>query len=164
MPWTQFMDMHSGGPQKEQFAYCYIEAPEDEAKRVFYARFGHNPDRVSCTCCGSDYSISEYESLEQATAYNRGLRFAMPVSREEMRTLGTEDRVAANNTSRYLEPDEDIPEGWHTDALISRPGAGVTLTAYLETVGDNVALIRAEDIDDNERSTGLPEQGYVWVD
>ncbi len=29
---TQFWDMHSGGSQKEEFAKCYIEAPENEAK------------------------------------------------------------------------------------------------------------------------------------
>jgi len=73
--WTQFMDMHSGGNSKEKWAYIYIEAPEDEARTIFYNRFGHNPERVSCTCCGEDYSITENESLEQATAYNRGCRF-----------------------------------------------------------------------------------------
>jgi hypothetical protein len=69
--WTRFMDMHSGGGQKEKWAYIYIEAPEDEAKVIFYNRFGHNPERVTCTCCGEDYSIGEHTSLAQATAYNR---------------------------------------------------------------------------------------------
>jgi hypothetical protein len=69
--WTRFMDMHSGGGQKEDFHKCYIEAPYDEACSVFYSRFGHNPDRVTCTCCGSDYSVDESETLEQATGYDR---------------------------------------------------------------------------------------------
>lgn len=69
--WTRFMDMHSGGSQKEAFAYCYIEAPEGEAKKIFYNRFGHNPERVTCTCCGDDYSISETPTLEEASAYDR---------------------------------------------------------------------------------------------
>lgn len=74
--WTQFMDMHSGGGRKESFDVCYIEAAEEEAKVVFFNRFGHSPNRVSCTCCGEDYSVSEHETLEQATAYNRGCKFS----------------------------------------------------------------------------------------
>lgn len=41
--WTKFWDMASGGGQKEPFKFCYIEAPEEEAERIFQARFGHNP-------------------------------------------------------------------------------------------------------------------------
>lgn len=72
MAWTEFWDMHSGGSQKERFHLCYIEAPESVACVVFYNRFGHNPHRVTCTCCGSDYSVSESETLEEATSYHRG--------------------------------------------------------------------------------------------
>lgn len=70
--WTLFWDMHSGGGTKE-FPYekIYIEAPENEAKVIFYNRFGHNPERVTCTCCGEDYSISESDTLEQASGYHR---------------------------------------------------------------------------------------------
>jgi hypothetical protein len=71
--WTRFMDMHSGGGTKEPpYEYIYIEAPEAEAKVIFYNRFGHNPERVTCTCCGDDYSIKEDETLEQSTGYERG--------------------------------------------------------------------------------------------
>jgi hypothetical protein len=69
--------MHSGGGTKEgAYDKIYIEAPEAEARVIFYNRFGHNPDRVSCTCCGPDYSITQYPSLEQATAYHRGCGFS----------------------------------------------------------------------------------------
>lgn len=71
MVWTRIWDMHSGGDLKEPFSKCYIEAPEDEAVSVFYARFGHNPHRVTCTCCGPDYDVEEYETLEKATFYLR---------------------------------------------------------------------------------------------
>lgn len=72
----KFMDMHSGGNTKEgDYNYIYIEATEEEAKIIFQNRFGHNPDRVSCTCCGKDYSTSESESLEQVTAYERNCRY-----------------------------------------------------------------------------------------
>ena len=70
--WTLFWDMYSGGGMKEEpYKEIYIEAPEEEAKVIFYNRFGHNPERVSCTCCGEDYSISESETLEQASGYHR---------------------------------------------------------------------------------------------
>ena len=45
--WTNFHDMYSGGGLKEKpYTYIYIEAPEVEARTIFYNRFGHNPDRV----------------------------------------------------------------------------------------------------------------------
>ena len=70
--WTHFWDMHSGGGCKEApYEHIFIEAPLEEAVRIFYNRFGHNPYRVSCTCCGEDYSVSEYDTLEEATAYHR---------------------------------------------------------------------------------------------
>ena len=69
--WTQFWDMHSGGDLKEQWNLIYIEAPVEEAKVIFYNRFGHNPQRVSCTCCGPDYSSSEDDDLAQLTGFHR---------------------------------------------------------------------------------------------
>jgi hypothetical protein len=64
--------MNSGGGCKEDWSLIYIEAPEAEAVRFFYNRFGHSPHRVTCTCCGEDYSVSEGESLERLSAYHRG--------------------------------------------------------------------------------------------
>jgi len=71
--WTRFMDMHSGGSAKvKPYEYIYVELPEDKAKVFFYNRFGRNPERVTCTCCGDDYAIDEKETLEQATGFERG--------------------------------------------------------------------------------------------
>ncbi|KKN26710.1 hypothetical protein LCGC14_0871900 [marine sediment metagenome] len=43
--WIQFWDMHSGGELKEKWHYIYIEADsEQQAKVIFYNRFGHNPE------------------------------------------------------------------------------------------------------------------------
>jgi hypothetical protein len=70
--WTLFWDMHSGGGLKEEWAKIYIEAPMEEAKVIFYNRFGHNPERITCSCCGPDYSIAENETLKEASAYHRG--------------------------------------------------------------------------------------------
>ena len=77
MPWTQFWDMCSGGRIKEPpYEKIYIEAPEETAILVFYNRFKHNPERITCTCCGEDYSITESKSFAQATAYNRGCKWS----------------------------------------------------------------------------------------
>lgn len=71
--WTAFWDKHSGGGCKEPpYEYIYIEAPEKPARKYFKRRFGHKATRVTCNCCGQDYSISEEPSLEQATGYERG--------------------------------------------------------------------------------------------
>jgi hypothetical protein len=71
--WTKFWDMHSGGGAKEDYELIYIEAPEEEAKVIFYNRFGHSPEKVTCTCCGQDYSIEDGE-LSQITGYHRGCK------------------------------------------------------------------------------------------
>jgi hypothetical protein len=69
-----FLDMHSGGRTKEEpFDKIYIECDnEDEAKIIFYNIFGHNPERVTCTCCGEDYSINPPAPLAKATGFHRG--------------------------------------------------------------------------------------------
>ena len=73
MAWTRFMDMHSGGRlKKPPYQYIYIESDnEDQAKLIFFNRFGHNPERVSCTCCGEDYSISSGSGLMKLSQYDR---------------------------------------------------------------------------------------------
>lgn len=74
--WTSFMDMHSGGRLKEApYQYIYIEASEQDAVVIFYNRFGHSPHRVTCTCCGEDYSVNEGSSVEQLSACNRGCAY-----------------------------------------------------------------------------------------
>lgn len=69
--WTHFYDMSSGGGHKEPQNHIYIEAPEAEAEIIFQNRLGHNPHRVTCTCCGADYSVSESPTLAEATRYQR---------------------------------------------------------------------------------------------
>ena len=97
--WTCFFDMSSGGDEKEKWSVIWIEAPQKEAEIIFYNRFGHNPHRVTCTCCGADYSISEHETLDDT----------------------------------------------HSDYK-------------------NILIITKDDIDPNERTGELPEQGYIWHD
>ena len=69
--WTQFMDMHSGGGSKLKWDYIYIEAPAGRAEEIFEEKFDRNPHNVTCDCCGSDYSVQEEKTLEQATGYHR---------------------------------------------------------------------------------------------
>ncbi len=154
--WTQCMDMHSGGGQKEDFAYLYIEAPEREARAIFYNRFGHSPDRVSCTCCGEDYSLTESDSLEDATAYNRDLRYV-----DDVRGRDGLYRGEGWVPGFHLEPGQPIPEG-RSVRQSYRGGEGVTLETYLSTKG--VKVIRASEITPDERQGDAPEQGYVWRD
>jgi hypothetical protein len=159
--WTSFMDMHSGGGQKEKFAYCFIEAPEDEARVIFFNRFGHSPDRVSCTCCGNDYSISEDESLEQATAYQRNCAYAYfdkkgnEVPEYEAWTSGKGLRAGYTSgyAERLKEGNEKYKEEW---------AQYCTLEEYLKK--KSVHVIYARDIKPEERKGEIPEQGYVWVD
>lgn len=129
---TRFMDMHSGGGTKiKPYEYIYIEAPEAEAKIIFYNRFERNPERVTCTCCGEDYSYEDYANLEQATGFDRGCRYD-------------------DATKTYVE----------------EPGVRfsfrpyVTLDEYLKR--DDVLVIRADEIQPEERIGDVPEQGYVW--
>lgn len=153
--WTRFMDMHSGGGCKEPQQYIYIEAPEEEAKVIFFNKFGHSPDRVSCTCCGSDYSVSDGESLEELTAYDRGCDYAyfdkdgaeVPESTAWVRGKGLVDGCVG----RYVE----------------RPSKKMfsfqkfrTLDSYLAL--PDVLVVRERDIEPQWRFGEVPEQGYVW--
>ena len=72
MVWTQFHDMHSGGGLKTKWAHVFVESDsEAEAIDIFRERIGRDPDHVTCSCCGEDYSVSTEDTLEQATAYER---------------------------------------------------------------------------------------------
>jgi hypothetical protein len=130
--WTRFWDMNSGGRQKEKWDMIYIEASREIAERVFYARFGHNPNRVTCTCCGSDYSIDEEASLEEATGYQRGCKWS-------------------DKKSCYVEEQNDK----------SYARKYQTLESYLKD-NKGVLIIYASDIKENETIYDPPEEGYVW--
>lgn len=98
--WTHFWDMNSGGGKKNGKQHIFIEAPRAEAEVIFYNRFGSNPNRVSCTCCGADYSISEGE-LDQLTAYHRGCLYSM----DEKKYIESQDPQSASYR-KYVTPEE----------------------------------------------------------
>lgn len=154
--WTHFWDMHSGGGQKEKWGHIFIEAPEKEAEVIFYNRFGHNPHRVTCTCCGSDYSISEEKSLKEATAYERGCASGYFDSRGK-KVSQSEAWVSGKGMKKgycwkYIE--EQDPECSYKHYI--------SLEDYLKK-GDALAIY-AKEIKDEERVGDVPEQGYVWQD
>lgn len=69
--WTHFMDMYSGGCSKLPYEHIYIEACGGRAVMIFEAEFKRDPNNITCRCCGEDYSIREYDSIERATKYDR---------------------------------------------------------------------------------------------
>lgn len=123
MTWTLFWDMHSGGGTKEgPYENIYIEAPRDEAKIVFYNRFKHNPDRVSCTCCGPDYTIDESESLEQLSGFHRKCQYNRD-KKEYLESAGI-GRYMSMSTYRKQEdvliiPKEEIKDDERTGTAIT---------------------------------------------
>jgi hypothetical protein len=133
------MDMCSGGGQKEEWAYILIEAPESEAKVIFYNRFGHNPERVTCTCCGEDYSIDEEETLAQGTAYDRGCAWV---------------RVTGEDGGGHYE-ERKATERFSMNEY-------QTLKEY--EARPDVLILREADIKAEERAGDVPDQGYVWVE
>jgi len=158
------MDMHSGGRLKEApYQYILIEAPEDVAKIIFYNRFHHNPKRVSCTCCGEDYSISESKTLKQATAYDRNC-LVLKTPRNKKTKLYKQPNDPWFQEHYYLEPGEEIEaekRGYKIDKRFSW-GKYQTVEQYL--TNKDVLVIYEKDIKKEETIGEVPEQGYVWVD
>ena len=161
MTWTRFMDMHSGGGLKEKVQYIYIEAPEEEAKIIFYNKFGHSPDRVSCTCCGKDYSISSGEDLAQMTGYDRGCRSLETPTYKSGKKKGLYKPVndPAFEAHYYLEDGEEPPKGYTVNQDRYR-AKYQSLKKYLKS--KDILVIRKRDIKAEWCKGDVPEQGYVW--
>jgi hypothetical protein len=167
MVWTQFWDMHSGGGTKEEpYEKIYIEAPEAEAKVIFFNRFGHNPERVSCTCCGEDYSVHEHPSLAEATGFQRNCNYAW--------FDADGNRMPEDFNPRSLSPSRryDVAhEHGYEQRIVEEPDpikAGYRTMQY-ETLEDylkhpDVLVIPEAEIKPEEREGDVPQQGYVWMD
>lgn len=70
--WISFWDMHSGGGTKTDYEKIFIEAnSEDEGVEIFEREFDEHPYDVACECCGSNFAVDVYETLEEATKYHR---------------------------------------------------------------------------------------------
>lgn len=142
--WTRFMDMSSGGGRKEEWNRIYIEAPEEEAKLIFYNRFGHSSERVSCTCCGEDYSIDSEETLEQVTGYDRGCAY----DEKSKKYLEKADNGEFSFNKNYISIKDFIKKTEKGDS-------------FFDCIPH---FVFAKDIKPGERKGELPKQGYVWHD
>ena len=151
--WTHFWDMSSGGSRKEKFKHCFIEAPEEEAKIIFYNRFGHNPERVSCTCCGEDYAISQEDDLLALTAYQRGCRSAYFKDGVELSESESTWDIRKNDSSITWSYIEEAETTKYSKTYIA-------LEDYMKS--DDTCFIFANEIKDEERIGDVPEQGYIW--
>jgi len=160
--WIQFWDMHSGGPCKEApFEKIYIEAEsEEQAKIIFYNKFGHNPERVSCTCCGSDYSVSSHQSLAQLTGYERGCRcLLVPRDPQTGRYLNNDPVIKFNY---YLEEGEEPPNGFEVDTKSKSFKDYQLLEKYI--TNKDVLVLQEKDIKPEWKYGELPQQRYVYID
>lgn len=152
--WTHFHDMHSGGSQKLKWGHIFIEAPQAEAEIIFQNRFKRNPNRVTCTCCGADYSISEEPTLEQATAFERGCAYVYRGPNGE----------EVDGADAWV-PGKGITEGYK-GGYEERQGGRLSFYKYM-TLADYLAsgkahVIRANEIEPEERQGSLLREGYVW--
>jgi len=96
---TCFMDMHSGGYLKTPYTHIYIDEPLGAAVRTFKEMFKQDPDAVACTCCGSNFVYEEYNSLEEATAYDRNCKFDKESGDYDLKTaeISLEEYFSGNN-------------------------------------------------------------------
>ena len=154
--WTLFWDMSSGGSTKHRYEKIYIEADKEEAKKIFFNRFGTNPERVSCTCCGNDYSIDSDESFEQLSGFHRNCRaIEIPQGVD-----GLYDHKAIEGLKYYYEDNEDPPEGHKFAKRYTIGRSYQTVEEYKKN--KDVLVITADEIKPKERIGKVPTQGYVW--
>lgn len=166
--WTRFMDMHSGGGQKGPAAKILIEAPEAEARVIFFNRFGLNPDRVSCTCCGEDFGVGEHDSLAEATAFDRNCHHVYFFVDEDTEVPGQSGEMFSRPGTWDREKRADFLDGRElVGRHVERGDASgyrkyMTLDDYLAS--REVLVVCADEIQDSERVGAVPPSGYVWVD
>lgn len=74
--WTLFSDAYAEGFLKfKHYEFIIVEGKVEEALSMFIDMTNVDPKKVTCTCCGQHYSIREYDSVFQATAFERGCRY-----------------------------------------------------------------------------------------
>jgi hypothetical protein len=135
MAYTRFLDMRSGGRCKiPPYEYIYIEASEEIAIAVFKVKLGRKPNNVSCDTCGEDYSISEANTLEELTGYDRGCRY---VASKKV------DGKYVDPPVQYVEEGESAPEGFTLTKKERWAKTYIPLKEYLKS--ENVLVIRTSE-------------------
>lgn len=70
-PWTMFWDLHTGGETKiEPYNHIFVNLDEKTAIQWFKHITGRDPFTNSCRCCGNDYAVDGFESLDDAARYH----------------------------------------------------------------------------------------------
>jgi hypothetical protein len=69
---AKFQDLLSGGILKVKGKdIIYMETAPGTSRDAFKEYFGFDPLNTYCDCCGKDFCISEFDSLENATHKER---------------------------------------------------------------------------------------------
>jgi len=63
--WTHFWDLRIGicSGSEQDWLHVYIEAPKEEAKKIFQSRFGYIPDKSTCIYLWDYSMIEKYEEV-----------------------------------------------------------------------------------------------------
>lgn len=139
--WFKFMDMYSGGARKLDWDNIYLEAEsEQHATEIFELKFGRDPNYTTCDCYGPDYSVSSADTLEHVTAWDRGLRYIRPTG---PRAPANQIQYPTRGDDQYLEPDEDVPEGFELTPASRIAGFdnGLSMQEFRQQAGDRYCLI-----------------------
>lgn len=74
--WTIFEDAYADGKLKfKDYEWIIVEGSEETALPLFMKMTKVDPKRVTCTCCGQHFSIREYDSVFQATGFQRSCQY-----------------------------------------------------------------------------------------
>jgi len=91
--WPSFWDMHSGGGTKTDYEKIFIEADESDAVEIFEREFDECPYDIACECCGSNFAVDTYNTLEQATEYHRrGVSLEEYIARSGVKVIYKESK------------------------------------------------------------------------
>lgn len=129
--WTKFMDMHSGGGLKNKYEHIFIEADNEEvAINIFQNKYS-DPNNITCSCCGEDYSVSTEKTFALASAYERNNVW---INKTE---------PSGEKRGKYHDgPVETIPEGWASRYIGSVEDTWISIDDYLlskeiKVIGNN---------------------------
>ena len=116
--WTRFWDNYSEGYLKvEPYQFILINNEYTLANKEFEAKFQISPNKKSCECCKSkvwgmaDYTITEFQTLEDAIGFLRG---AYTVRRKK--DCPKDTPVVA--LKRYWERKEEPPIGYKLEPTV----------------------------------------------
>jgi len=117
--------------------------------------------RVSCTCCGEDYSISSAEDFAQISGYHRGCQTLVHKTYRSGQNKGLVKPIP-KSMQRYYEEREKPPKGWEFDTKRIFNNKYKTVLAYKRQ--KDVLVLSRHKIKSSERAGEVPNEGYVWVE